>query len=88
MREADDLIERFKAKKADLRCRVCGNSEFTVFVTSDDAQKTFFHVQGMSSGSRAVDTKFRTVSTGCTNCGHIEQFLMDFLLDKELGTSR
>jgi hypothetical protein len=85
MVQAAELIERFKLKKADLACRVCGGPDFALFVESDDKLKTYFEVFNADRPKNAGPAKFRTVSTACTNCGHVEEFLLDYVLDRKLG---
>ncbi|MCA3563724.1 MAG: hypothetical protein IOC90_09205 [Methylocystis sp.] len=82
---ADDVIERFKRKKANLSCRVCGGPDFALFLENDDKLKTYFEVFNADRPQEAGSAKFRTISTACTNCGHVEEFLLDFVLDRELG---
>jgi ribosomal protein L37E len=80
------ILEQFKRKRADLRCRACGNDGFMLLLPNEPSLKTYFHWQrSETSGEASTGPKLRTISIACDNCGHIEQFLADPLMDRELG---
>ncbi len=81
MNPTAEIIEQFRKKRADLRCRVCGHASFSLLVNDSEAVRTYIELTNDGPGM----TRFRTVSTACENCGHIEQFLADLLLDRPLG---
>jgi hypothetical protein len=84
MNSSAKIIEQFQRKRADLRCRVCGHASFSLLVNSSEDSEAIKSYIELTNDSPGI-TRLRTVSTACANCGHIEQFLADLLLDRPLG---
>jgi hypothetical protein len=84
MNHAAAIIEQFQKKRADLRCRVCGNSNFNLLVSDKGDLRSYLELVDDSP----TPTRMRTISAACGNCGHLEQFLADVLLDRPLGETK